>query len=118
MILDVIHKYSEIIVKYDILKFKVVGHSYQLVCKIIFTDQTLLFVRDFIFSDGSVKYSFHWQDINNNCIVRWDNAPHHQDVYSFPYHKHLGKEEYVTESQPMKLEMVMEHIRNRLKENP
>jgi hypothetical protein len=30
-------------------------------------------------------------------------------------HKHLGKEEYVTESPPMKLEMVLEYIREKLK---
>jgi len=112
--LNTIRKYSEIIVKYDIQKFKIVGISYQFACKIILINHTQVFVRDYLFSDGSGKYSFHWQDTEGHCIIRWDNAPHHQNVFSFPYHKHLGKEECVTDSQPMKLEMVLEYIREQL----
>lgn len=109
--LGIIQKYSEIIEKYDILRFKIVGNSYQLICKIFIINNAQLFVRDYLFLDGSKKYSFHWQDTEGNCIMRWDNAPHHQSVYSFPYHKHLGKEEYVADSQPMNLEMVLEYIK-------
>ncbi|QTA89677.1 toxin-antitoxin system TumE family protein [Desulfonema magnum] len=73
-------------------------------------DKTLLFVRDYLFSEGSRKYSFHWQDVHGNCILRWDNAPHHQGVSTFPYHRHFGKEEHIQESQPMRLETVLEYI--------
>ncbi|MDM8552245.1 hypothetical protein QUF72_19320 [Desulfobacterales bacterium HSG2] len=34
MILDIINKYSDIIAGYDIQKFRIVGTSYQLVCRI------------------------------------------------------------------------------------
>ena len=114
MILDIFDSYSEIITKYEIVKFKIVGVSYQLICRIDFLDESQLYVRDYLFLDGSKKYSFHWQDINSNCIVRWDNAPHYQDVATFPHHKHIGKEECVEESQPMKIETVLEHIRSHL----
>jgi len=112
MILDIINKYSDIIAGYDIQKFRIVGTSYQLVCRIELGDGTLLSVRDYLFPDGSRKYSFHWQDVNDDCILRWDNAPHHQNVPTFPYHQHVGKEDRIEESPPMKLKAVLEHIRN------
>lgn len=83
--------------------------------EITLINYTQLFFRDYLFLDGSRKYSFHWQDEQGNCILRWDNAPHHQKIVSsFPYHKHVGKTEDVEESQPMKLEMVLEYIREQL----
>ncbi|MFU8843470.1 MAG: DUF6516 family protein, partial [Bacteroidales bacterium] len=51
-----------------------------------------------MFSDGKRKYSFHWQDSEGVCIIRWDNTSHHQHMKTFPYHKHIGKEESVEES--------------------
>ena len=92
MILNIVEKYSKIIQSYDIKKFKIVGLSYHLACTIEIKNQTKLFIKDYLFLDGSRKYSFHWQDTDGNCIIRWDNAPHHQDVITFPYHKHIGKE--------------------------
>jgi hypothetical protein len=31
-------------------------------------------------------------DADNRLIFRYDNAPHHPEVASFPHHKHLGLE--------------------------
>ena len=115
MILDIIEKYSEVILTYDIQNFKIVGSSYHLSCNIKMKNKSQLFVKDYLFLDGYRKYSFHWQDENGNCIFRWDNAPHHQDVVTFPYHKHIGKEENIKESQPMKLEIVMEYISSQIR---
>lgn len=39
---------------------------------------------------GKNKYSYHWQDAQNKLIVRWDNAPHHPRISSFPHHRHEG----------------------------
>lgn len=36
------------------------------------------------------KYSYHWQ--NDNKVVRFDNAPHHEEIETHPHHKHLGDE--------------------------
>ena len=35
------------------------------------------------------KYKYHFRNQNNEMIFRYDNAPHHQNVDTFPYHKHL-----------------------------
>ena len=49
MILDILDSYTEIIAGYDIIKFKVVSTSYQIMCRIDFLDQSQLYMRDFLF---------------------------------------------------------------------
>lgn len=34
------------------------------------------------------KYRHHWQDAGGHLIKRWDNAPHHPTVDTFPHHLH------------------------------
>ena len=114
MILDLISKYDDLIISYNITKFQVVGSSYNLICKMDLLDNSRLFIRDYLFLNGARKYSFHWQNNIGECILRWDNAPHHQEIATFPYHLHVGKEENIEESHPMKLEMVLEYIRKQI----
>jgi hypothetical protein len=47
------------------------------------------------------KYRHHWQDRAGRLIKRWDNAPHHPDVSSFPHHLHDGAEEQVVAHAPV-----------------
>lgn len=35
------------------------------------------------------KYRYHFMDSRNRLIFRYDNAPHHPQVSTFPHHKHL-----------------------------
>ncbi len=35
-------------------------------------------------------YRFHCQDSRQQCVVRFDNVPHHRDVATFPHHVHVG----------------------------
>jgi hypothetical protein len=44
------------------------------------------------------KFRFHYMDAENNLIVRWDSAPHHRDLRTFPFHLHTpqGVEEHPT----------------------
>ena len=39
------------------------------------------------------KYSFHWQ--RENEIYRFDTAPHHQELQTYPLHVHFQQEEDV-----------------------
>lgn len=42
------------------------------------------------------KFRFHYMDARNNLIVRWDSAPHHRNLRTFPFHLHTpqGVEEH------------------------
>ncbi len=45
-------------------------------------------------------YSFHWeQRALRGLIHRWDNAPDHPEIESFPHHFHDGKENNILSSQ-------------------
>jgi len=39
--------------------------------------------------ESNIKYRFHYMDLNNKMICRWDNAPHHKELQTFPSHLHL-----------------------------
>ena len=53
----------------------------------------LLEVRETIDFENSrlsvIDYSYHFQDPNNALIFRYDSAPHHRGLPTFPHHKHL-----------------------------
>jgi hypothetical protein len=40
-----------------------------------------------------VAYSFQLTGSNGRCIFRYDNAPHHRALATFPHHKHIGPDE-------------------------
>ena len=53
----------------------------------------LLEVRETIDFENSrlsvIDYSYHFQDPDNALIFRYDSAPHHRGLPTFPHHKHL-----------------------------
>jgi hypothetical protein len=62
----------------------------------------------FVLTDGSYidvqfsasgRYSYHWERRHvDGTLYRFDNAPHHFDVATFPHHLHDGSEGKVVES--------------------
>ena len=56
-------------------------------------DETELHVFEYIDSGmRKIDYSYHWQDKNKWLIKRWDNAPHHSEIETYPHHLHDGEE--------------------------
>jgi hypothetical protein len=60
-------------------------------------------IKDGTFLDvwlsGEGDYSFHWeQRAQRGLIHRWDNAPDHKHLATYPDHFHSGSDEMVTES--------------------
>ncbi len=39
-----------------------------------------------------IKYRYQYMDQDDICLFRYDNAPHHRNVSTFPHHKHAGEE--------------------------
>ena len=67
-------------------------------------------------SDGEIvviTYSYHWADVNNQLIARWDNTPHFPDLPGFPDHIHDGVTGEVTPGQPMNIFTVLDEIAGR-----
>lgn len=59
------------------------------------------FIKGYIaFTDGSrlefseqipverQRFRLHYMDADENLVVRWDSAPHHKDLATFPFHMH------------------------------
>ncbi|MGH2523179.1 MAG: toxin-antitoxin system TumE family protein [Anaerolineales bacterium] len=45
-----------------------------------------------------------------NRVFRYDNAPHHPEILTFPHHKHLGPEDRLAESTEPNLADVLAEI--------
>ena len=60
-------------------------------------------------------YSYHWQDKKKTMILRWDDAPHHPEIKTFPYHLH--DEESVTESGEVTFAEMLRRIEGRFKKS-
>lgn len=64
-----------------------------------------------------LKYSFHWQNADGQLRKRWDNAAHHPEISTHPYHIHAGSDENVLSGELMNAEKVLlciaEEISNR-----
>jgi hypothetical protein len=53
-----------------------------------------LYVAEYVVTEPVVtrpKYRYHLQTANGNLISRWDNAPHHSNIATFPDHRHDGQ---------------------------
>lgn len=56
------------------------------------------------------RYSFHWQRADGSLIRRWDNAPHHHEISSFPHHVHVGDESHVLPHDAVNIFQVLEAV--------
>lgn len=59
-------------------------------------------------SEKEAGYRFHYMDRNRDLICRWDSAPHHKEISSFPYHLHTKKR--VEESRRMRFIDVLDIV--------
>ncbi|MBI5838556.1 MAG: hypothetical protein HZB19_00505 [Chloroflexi bacterium] len=78
--------------------------------KVIFENEySLEFVEVADTEQGiKTKYRYHYMDDAQNLIFRYDNAPHHPQIESFPHHKHLA--DNVQASQEPDLRIVLFEI--------
>ena len=63
--------------------------------------------------DGVIKYRYHVMDAEKEFLIRWDNAPHHSEVASFPHHFHDRNK--IHESKQYSLQKILSLIPNYLK---
>ncbi|WP_054840418.1 DUF6516 family protein [Thermococcus sp. JCM 11816] len=96
---------SEIVRSYDILDYKEGSDFYFLKIRTELIDGSVLHIREFV-SNEEYNYSFQWQR-DSELIIRWDNAPHHKNLPTFPHHKHVGSEKNVLPSSEITLEEVL-----------
>ncbi len=81
---------SNIVKSYNIKDVKTFDIGFYIKISVELVDNSFLFITEYI-DEYERNYSYHWQDAKNNLIIRWDNAPHHKEIISFPHHLHKNK---------------------------
>ena len=76
-------------------------------------DGTELHIFEYVDSSlHKIEYSYHWQNNEKKLIKRWDNAPHHKEIETFPHHLHNG-EHVMSSAEPTFVE-ILEKISGRI----
>ena len=96
---------------YEVLDYKRWHLGYYLSLKIILQNNASVFTKEYV-SEKERNYSYHWQSVSGKLIIRWDNAPHHKNVKTFPHHKHIQGS--VAESTEMGMKDVLNFIAKEL----
>lgn len=112
MFYNLVQQYAAIVENYHVTAFKQFGSARSLIARIEFIDRSMLHIKDYLFPDGTRKYSYHWQDSSGQLRIRWDNSPHHKHVSTFPHHKH--EDDDVVASHERGLQDILENIRQYL----
>ncbi len=58
------------------------------------------------------RYAYHASN-GSELVIRWDNAPHHRKIKTFPHHKHVRED--VLESKEVVLEEILEEMEKMMK---
>ena len=72
----------------------------------------ILHVAEYVITEPDIhrlKYRFHLHSPEGQAVRRWDNAPHHRHVATFPHHCHLADGRIVASS-PMDLQAVLDAV--------
>jgi hypothetical protein len=81
-------------------------------------DESLIEITERILEERggltATKYRYHWQAGSGKLIKRWDNAPHHPEIDTFPDHLHDGSEENVKSFRKMNALDILTDIINGL----
>lgn len=85
-------------------------------CRVTFWDDSYLTIYEVISTEKGfpekLRYSYHYQ--KDATIFRYDNAPHHSSISTYPHHKHEATARIVA-STPPNLSDVFDEIYEHLK---
>ncbi len=58
------------------------------------------------------RYAYHISK-GSELVIRWDNAPHHREIKTFPHYKHV--KDTVLESKEAKIEDILRELERMIK---
>ncbi len=80
--------------------------------KLQLTGDLQLHIAEYVITGPTLdrtKYRYHLQDADGRMLARWDNAPHHREVATFPHHRHEA-DGTVKNSPAMDIEAVLQAV--------
>jgi hypothetical protein len=120
--LDVLISASASIVEIDIIRRDIRDTGLEKTAlfryRIKLIDESLIEITERILEERggltTTKYRYHWQTGSGKLIKRWDNAPHHPEIDTFPDHLHDGSEENIKSFRKMNVLDILTDIINGL----
>lgn len=103
-------KFSEIcwLIKAESIEYDMISDEMGIIKgRISFIDGSVFDFRE-LASKKEIDYRFQYMNKDMELIMRWDNAPHHREIRTFPYHLHTIKK--VKSSPKMSLVKVLDII--------
>lgn len=86
-------------------------------CRVHFWDESFLSVHETVSTELGypvrIIYSYAYLR-NGENIFRYDNAPHHPQIATFPHHKHIGENKIAPTDQPT-IRQVLSEVEEHLK---
>ncbi|WP_457756090.1 toxin-antitoxin system TumE family protein [Thermodesulfatator indicus] len=107
-------KESIIVSEFEILEFIDEENVKILKVKANLKNNTLLYITEVRTIDYQ-KYSYHWQNVKGELLIRWDNSPHWKDIATFPHHKHIANK--VLPSNRPSVEEILQEIEKKINQN-
>ena len=109
---DTIYSRREIEVKYLRIEEVLADRLGAIEGRLRFYDDSLLEFAETVIERGIVlvktDYAYHYQCADGTLVFRYDNAPHHPEVFTFPDHIHI--EGRVEAAEPPDLSKVLRRI--------
>lgn len=91
-IADLLVARKEIVVEAFVAEETVPNLEGNLRGRLRFWDSSVLVFSEVLVTQGvvlqKVEYSYHYQTADGTRIFRYNNAPHHRLIATFPHHKH------------------------------
>ncbi len=58
--------------------------------RVFFTESIIIDIYEYLKNGYTHKYSYSLI-IEEHCVLRYDNAPHHKEISTYPHHKHINE---------------------------
>jgi len=84
---------SALVVTYDLVKVQLSSSTGYIEGQVTFINNSRFVFFEFLRQTAAEverdKYRYHFMNSDDQLIFRYDNAPHHPEIATFPHHKHV-----------------------------
>ena len=86
-------RHSALVVTYDLVKVQLSSSTGYIERQVTFINNSRFVFFEFLRQPTAEveceKYRYHFMNSDDQLFFRYDNAPHHPEIATFPHHKHL-----------------------------
>ncbi len=92
-------------------EYRLFSKGFYIRIKAVLIDKSILMIREYV-DDKERNYSYHWIQ-SEEYFIRWDSAPYHKNIATFPHHYHINKE--VFPSYQIAIKDILKYIEKEIK---